>query len=163
MVTICEKFLFDFFENEGFIHTPGSRIIVCSECGFKTKNYFTITHIQFIHKLSHPKCKRVRYLPYKYENYAKSKKCIADYSDAKMCVSATEEMMEATFCAWPKRLPAADKLLLAGFFYTGNSDEVMCVECKVVLDEWEATDDPWTEHQKASPDCLLVKLHKSQL
>lgn len=157
------KLLKDFFENEGFDFIEDSCDIVCNnKCGFVTKTYHTITHIQFIHKLLHPKCKNVRYIPYKYENFAKSKESIENYSEAKKCVAITEEMMVSTFYSWPKRAPSVDKLVSAGFFYTGTSDEVMCVECKVLLYDWNSNDDPWIEHEKASPNCLLVKLYNKQ-
>ena len=53
-----------------------------------------------------------------------------------------------------------DRLRSAGFYYTINKDNVMCVECKVVLCDWEETDDHCIEHAKASPHCLLVKICK---
>lgn len=91
---------------------------------------------------------------------AKSKECIANYQNAIKCVEETEEMMKLTFYTWPKRSPSADRLRSAGFYYTGIEDDVMCVECKAVLCEWEETDDPWIEHAKASPYCLLVRIYK---
>lgn len=49
----------------------------------------------------------------------------------------------------------------AGFYFTGNDkerDSVACFLCEKALDGWEATDDPWTEHVRHSPDCEFAKL-----
>lgn len=49
----------------------------------------------------------------------------------------------------------------AGFHFIGNKNEpdaVQCFLCEKSLDGWEATDDPWAEHSKHSPDCLFAQL-----
>lgn len=52
----------------------------------------------------------------------------------------------------------------AGFYWCGTaqeSDTAACFLCGKVLDGWESTDDPWSEHRKHSPQCAFVKLgHK---
>ena len=71
------KCIEDFFKNQRFVDDSDN--IVCSKCGFKTKCFNTITHIQFMHKLLYPTCKTVRYISYKYEDYVRSKKCVANF------------------------------------------------------------------------------------
>lgn len=164
MALLCEKvtadtLIKDFLENAGFTFKRYLDSIVCCMCGFETRGTLSISHIQFMHKLLNSECEMVRYITDKYDNFTESKICIGNYGSAKKCVSETEEMMTLTFNCWPKRLPQVEKLVSAGFFYTGVSDELMCVECKTVLHDWETTDDPWIEHEKASPDCLLVRQH----
>lgn len=133
-------------------------------CGFETQITLCISHIQFMHKLLNPECETVRYIPYRYDNFGKAKSCIDEYASAKKkCISQTEEIMKLTFNCWPKRLPSVERLVAAGFFYTGVGDELMWVECNIILYNWNKTDDPWTEHEKASPDCFLLKLHKANL
>lgn len=161
----AEKLLQDFFKEAGFIFNGDLDSIVCDECGFKTRATLSISHIQFMHKLFNSKCKAVRYIYDKYNNYAFYRVLlyIDDYPNARKCVVNTEEMMTLTFQSWPKRLPRVEKLVSAGFFYTGVDDDVMCIECKVVLHDWEDTDNPWLEHEKASPDCMLVTLNNVSL
>lgn len=167
MAKLCEKLnpcklLQDFFEEAGFIFNGDLDSIVCRECGFKTRGSLSISHIQFMHKLFNSECKMVCYIYDKYNNYALYSILlhIDDIMNAKKCISETEEIMKLTFCCWPKRLPRVDNLVSAGFLYTGVDDDVMCIDCKVILHDWQDTDDPWFEHAKASPNCLLVKLHR---
>ena len=169
MMLLCEKItanriLRDFFENTGFnfLHLDN---IVCSKCEFKTRATLTISHIQFMHRLFNPQCEMVRYICDKYENYGLCKLLlhINSRNNIQNCVSETEIMLRESFRSWPKRLPCVEKLVSAGFFYNGVGDYVTCVECKVILHDWEATDDPWIEHAKASPDCLLVKMHSNNI
>lgn len=44
-------------------------------------------------------------------------------------------------------------------FYTGEEDDVMCIECKVVRHDLEDMDKPWTKHLEVSLEYLFVKLH----
>lgn len=53
----------------------------------------------------------------------------------------------------------------AGFYYCGASDDddsASCFVCGKVLDGWESTDEPWSEHQKHAPNCYFVKIHLIQ-
>lgn len=51
----------------------------------------------------------------------------------------------------------------AGFYFCGTEqepDSVACFMCDKHLDNWEATDDPWSEHKRHAPQCAFVKLSK---
>lgn len=53
----------------------------------------------------------------------------------------------------------------AGFYWSGNEDEIdsaTCFICSKVLDGWEDTDDPWMEHKKHAPQCNFVKYGRAQ-
>ena len=64
-----------------------------------------------------------------------------------------------TFKDWPKYLrPKPVLLARAGLCYSGMSDRVSCFECKVVLHNWRAWEDPLEEHYKASPNCEYLKI-----
>ena len=59
---------------------------------------------------------------------------------------------------WLPDLPqTAQALSSAGFFYVGYSDNVKCFFCNGGLCNWEANDEPWTEHAKWFPDCGFLK------
>ncbi len=161
----------EYFKQYGFILKSNN--VVCSECRFQAKQTLCISHIQFMHKLLNPECDMVNYLYIKYQNYTLYSALGAfvqnnDLLNVHKHVSETREMMIKTFNTsapdgwpkWPRRLPRVEKLVSAGFFYTGESDEVMCIECKVILHDWKDTDIPLNEHIKASPDCMLVKLYQ---
>lgn len=53
----------------------------------------------------------------------------------------------------------------AGFFYSGLStddDSATCFVCGKVLDGWDPTDKPWSEHKKHAPQCAFVKLGRPE-
>lgn len=53
----------------------------------------------------------------------------------------------------------------AGFFWCGTmqeNDAAACFLCGKVLDGWESTDNPWSEHKKHSPQCAFVKLGRAE-
>ncbi|XP_052238927.1 baculoviral IAP repeat-containing protein 3-like isoform X2 [Dreissena polymorpha] len=45
------------------------------------------------------------------------------------------------------------ELAETGLFYTGVGDEVRCFSCGGGLQNWDESDDPWTEHYKWFPHC----------
>lgn len=53
----------------------------------------------------------------------------------------------------------------AGFYWCGTeqeNDAAACFLCGKVLDGWESTDNPWSEHKKHSPQCAFVKLGRAE-
>jgi baculoviral IAP repeat-containing protein 2/3 len=59
---------------------------------------------------------------------------------------------------WPANLAQTpDHLSASGFFYVGYSDNVKCFFCDGGLCNWEADDEPWTEHARWFPDCGFLK------
>lgn len=66
--------------------------------------------------------------------------------------------MRQTFCTWPKEKPTVDAFVDSGFYYNGEGDATTCVSCGVVLDSWDNSDDPHTEHVKANPNCELLNV-----
>ena len=64
----------------------------------------------------------------------------------------------ATFETWPfSHFIKPYDLAKAGFIYTGYSDKVECVKCKVVLKKFEIDDIPMLEHTRWSPKCSIVR------
>ncbi|XP_073955154.1 death-associated inhibitor of apoptosis 2-like [Choristoneura fumiferana] len=67
----------------------------------------------------------------------------------------------ATFAEWPAGRPQAPQALAeAGFFFTGQDDQVCCFYCDGGLGKWEAGDEPWAEHARWFPECGFVQLVK---
>ena len=64
----------------------------------------------------------------------------------------------STFESWPiSHYIKPYDLAKAGFVYTGYSDKVECVKCKIVLNKFEIDDIPMLEHTRWSPKCPLVR------
>ncbi|XP_041112537.1 baculoviral IAP repeat-containing protein 7 isoform X1 [Polyodon spathula] len=69
----------------------------------------------------------------------------------------TEQSRVTTFHTWPPHATVQPEILArAGFFYTGQSDNVKCFYCDGGLRNWEPGDDPWQEHAKWFPRCEFL-------
>lgn len=60
---------------------------------------------------------------------------------------------------WPSQI-VQDCIDMAecGFFYTGESDKVVCFWCGVDIFKWAKNDDIKSKHSKMSPECNYLKL-----
>lgn len=47
------------------------------------------------------------------------------------------------------------RLAQAGFFYTGNGNELVCFSCGFKKNDWSETDDPLDIHRTMSPGCAF--------
>lgn len=66
-----------------------------------------------------------------------------------------------SFANWPERIRATkEQIAKAGFFYLGQSDKTKCYYCNGGLQNWDANDEPWTEHAKWFPGCAFVLRQK---
>lgn len=62
-----------------------------------------------------------------------------------------------TFTNWPVTFIVTPKSLAdAGFYYVQQGDKVRCAYCSVIIGQWEAGDNPMTEHRRHSPGCSFV-------
>lgn len=131
----------------GFYRTKLFDNIVCCGCGWESGNRkLSLKHINIVHKLSNPDCEMNNNLTLEFKNYSKFKSSVREM----------ENMMRETFLAYPKTYPDTEKMVRAGFYYTGIDDATMCVSCGLMLDQWNPNEDPMEEHQKASPCCELL-------
>lgn len=66
-----------------------------------------------------------------------------------------------TFESWPNIMPPTkEQLSVAGFYYTGRGDQVLCHYCGVGVKDWDPHDDPWEQHAIWFSNCnylLMVK------
>lgn len=131
----------------GFYRTKLFDNIVCCGCGWESGNRkLSLKHINVVHKLSNPDCEMSKNVNLDFKNY----------SHFKASVKEIEDMMRETFLAYPKDYPNIEKMVQAGFYYTGIDDATMCVSCGLMLDQWNPNEDPMEEHRKASPFCELL-------
>lgn len=64
---------------------------------------------------------------------------------------------------WKINFITAEQMAKAGFYYVGPADRVRCMYCSKELDSWEPTDNPVTEHKRASPLCTFFKENPGRL
>lgn len=76
----------------------------------------------------------------------------------------TSERMR-TFRMWPISMKLKpEELCDAGFFYSGQSDNVICFSCGVEINKWGENDNPWVEHKNLlEKDCSYLKLNSDKL
>lgn len=130
----------------GFYRTKLFENIICCGCGWESgPRKLTLKHINFVHKLSNPDCEMSKNITLDFKNY----------SQLKTSVNEMEDVMRETFLAYPKAYPNIEKMVQAGFYYTGIDDATTCVSCGLMLDQWNPNEDPIEEHKKASPFCEL--------
>lgn len=64
-----------------------------------------------------------------------------------------------SFIDYPKP-EIIEKLVEAGFFYNGCSDETICFLCGLGMKQWLLDEEPWINHQTWNPLCLHVICNK---
>ena len=75
----------------------------------------------------------------------------------------SEAARRKTFDSWPHmdyKWALPDQMAQAGFYQQpgeSGDDRAMCFTCSVCLVCWEKTDEPWSEHERHSPECPFVK------
>ncbi|MFT7805918.1 baculoviral IAP repeat-containing protein 6 isoform X6 [Arapaima gigas] len=80
----------------------------------------------------------------------------------------SEANRRETFTSWPHagyRWAQPDPMAQAGFYHqpaSTSDDRAMCFTCSVCLVCWEPTDEPWSEHERHSPNCPFVKGEHTQ-
>lgn len=68
-----------------------------------------------------------------------------------------------SFRTWPKGLSQKPSVMAdAGFFYTGQSDRVICYFCNGKLKDWTPEDQPWKEHARWFKYCSYVLIMKGE-
>jgi baculoviral IAP repeat-containing protein 6 (apollon) len=75
----------------------------------------------------------------------------------------SEAARRKTFDTWPHldyKWALPDQMAQAGFYHQSSEsgdDRAMCFTCSVCLVCWEKTDEPWSEHERHSPECPFLK------
>lgn len=68
-----------------------------------------------------------------------------------------EPFRKESFKNWPNLWIQPEKLTVAGFYYTGEEDKVLCFECEIGLFKWKENSDPIDEHKQWSPMCRFIR------
>ena len=67
----------------------------------------------------------------------------------------------ASFNGWTNDAVTPLLLSAAGFFYRGIDDQTQCISCFLVISQWGAEHDPWSEHQRHGPTCEFINAHSN--
>jgi len=118
---VLYNFKKDDLVKSGFYRTKCFENIVCCVCGWESGDKkLSLKHVNFVHKLSNPDCAMSKHFKIDFENY----------TEFKVGVIEIEYVMKETFLAYPKAYPDIDKMVQAGFYYTGVDDAISCVSCE---------------------------------
>lgn len=166
----------------GYFYTGELDIVKCFSCGTETYKWMEGDDPMVDHKRQSPMCKFVRNIPCgnvptdvvsdvsiappesrdvcgPYDLPPDCRRSYSTDSSAKYPEYNFYEARLRTFECWPtffKQNP--EQLALAGFYYTGIGDQVLCFCCGVGVKDWEPDDDPWEQHAIWYPNCN--HLHK---
>ncbi|KAH0631034.1 hypothetical protein JD844_004522 [Phrynosoma platyrhinos] len=70
---------------------------------------------------------------------------------------ANEISRQQTFASFPSDCPVSSSALAqAGFFYTGERDQVKCFSCHTTVEGWQQGDSAVERHRTVSPDCKFI-------
>lgn len=70
----------------------------------------------------------------------------------------SERIKSFTDNGWPKHLEQTPlEMSMAGFFYTGKEDRVICFNCGGGLMKWEKRDDPFKHHAIWYNHCTYIQ------
>jgi hypothetical protein len=68
-----------------------------------------------------------------------------------------------TFEKWSSQIrQTPSDLANCGFYYTEDSDKVVCFYCGIGLHRWLPDDNPWIEHALHSNECVYLVLNKGK-
>ena len=157
-------------ESAGFEYTGDDDTVCCNNCSLKVSSWSTNMSPFTVHAERSPDCEYVRQL-----------KESVSLSNSKSCGSMTENgstvnsvetplnnFIETTsiekgrahtFSNWSdQRIPDSDQMIGAGFCYCNINDQVLCIYCNLICNQWHAdTDDPSEIHRTLSPTCPFVR------
>ncbi|KAH3729018.1 hypothetical protein DPMN_054981 [Dreissena polymorpha] len=68
----------------------------------------------------------------------------------------TESFRHQSYLNWPHAIPTKTECVIAGFFYTGESDLIRCFQCGIGLKDFSHEDDPMAEHIRNAESCLYL-------
>jgi len=155
----------------GFVYTGEGSLVQCFRCGARYRNWLKGDVPLTIHQRCNPRCAFLYSLASKSESLEEQLPSSSFIESGAMLPTAQNENNtlefptyedQATrlqsFKYWGGVLPK-EELAEAGFYFVARRDVVRCFSCRVVLQDWERTDNVIEEHQRHSPNCSFLKTH----
>ncbi|XP_037906226.1 E3 ubiquitin-protein ligase XIAP-like [Hermetia illucens] len=126
----------------GFRYTGIEDQVLCHTCGITISGWSALDDSWRKHVANAPHCKYVEIL---------QKHKLMDLTNQDLLRNLT------SFESAPRNLRRIRaELAMAGFFYTGQGDNVQCYSCGLYKSNRTHGDNPWMKHLENSPDCTYV-------
>ncbi|CAF1481102.1 unnamed protein product [Rotaria sp. Silwood1] len=171
----------------GFEYTGRGDAARCKDCGLEVSNWTLDMKPFIIHSKRQPDCPfvcsmvrvslsnmsvsssssttdvRKRSISNEQENPSKRQKIEPMDSESSshtlLETDLLQQVRRRTFSHWPHRtIPSSALMIKAGFFNSNVGDQVICIYCNLICQQWTPdTDDPCEVHKTLSPNCIYVK------
>lgn len=135
----------------GFFYTNKEDVVKCNFCGVEIGDWNGKKKPLAEHIRKSPKCPFV--IGQDVGNIL-----IKNYEEAKRPRMSDLNKRLSTFRTWDTKYQCKSELSIAGFYYAGIADVVICFYCGGSVGNWEIDDDPWEEHKRHFPNCFFLKI-----
>lgn len=164
----------------GFFYYQEPGHVQCVFCGLIISNWSRETHPYYVHRQEAPECpffqpnsenipiqmsfdSQVAPPSIRFSIESVDAPSLESYESPAAPSFRSNEKRLQTFAIWPVQLSQRPETLSeAGFYYSGNGDRCFCFQCDIGIKDWEASDDPFFEHARWSPQCSYVILKKGK-
>ena len=159
----------------GFVYTGEGSLVQCFQCGVRYRNWLKGDIPLSVHQRCNPRCAFLHTLTAKSKSVEEQRPSFSYIQPESMLPTTqskdiTLEFPDYTdqttrlqsFKYWGGVLPK-EELAEAGFYMIARRDVVRCFSCRVVLQDWEKSDNVIDEHRKHSPNCTFLKTHLSSI
>ena len=156
----------------GFVYTGEGALVQCFQCGIKYCHWYKGDVPLNIHQKCNPRCAFLQSLGSKSKSSPPEQRPSRSYIQQSLGSNTEGEMVSKhslqfpdysdqairlqSFKHWGGVLPAQE-IAEGGFYMIARRDVVKCFSCKVVVQDWERSDNVIDEHQRLSPNCSSLK------
>ena len=157
----------------GFVYTGEGALVQCFQCGVKYRHWYKGDVPLSVHQKCNSRCLFLQTLSSKSKPLPPEQRPTRSYIQPDTVGSNTEgeevskhsllfpdysdhTIRLQSFKHWGGVLPAQE-LAEGGFYMLARRDIVKCFSCKIILQDWERSDNVIDEHHKYSPNCLFLK------
>ena len=158
----------------GFVYSGEGALVQCFQCGVKYRHWYKGDVPLNIHQKCNPRCAFLQSLGSKSKSLLEEQRPTRSYIQPESLDNMnaqTEEVSKhslqfpdysdqavrlQSFKHWGGILPVQE-LAEGGFYMIARRDVVKCFSCKVVVQDWERSDNVIDEHHKHSPHCPFLK------
>ena len=161
----------------GFVYTGEGALVQCFQCGVKYRHWYKGDVPLNVHQKCNPRCPFLQSLGNKSKSSPSEQRPTRSYIQSESIANNTEgeeiskhslqfpdysdqAIRLQSFKHWGGVLPAHE-LAEGGFYMIARRDVVKCFSCKVVVQDWERSDNVIDEHHRLNPNCSFLKTIKS--
>ena len=161
----------------GFVYTGEGALVQCFQCGAKYRHWYKGDIPLNVHEKCNPRCPFLLTLVSKSKPSPPVQRPIRSYTQPEPISNNTEgeevskhslqfpdysdqAIRLQSFKYWGGVLPVQE-LADGGFYMIARRDVVRCFSCKIILQDWERSDNVIGEHHKYSPHCPYLQSFSS--